>query len=71
MKANRFFEQGMLSYYQKDFSGAMYYFRKVLEIAPEDGAPLSILMPVSLIVAPRKKRISCNSLQDMRLKLSG
>jgi len=28
----------MLSYYQKDFSGAMYNFRKVLEIVPEDGA---------------------------------
>jgi len=38
MKANIFFEQGMLSYYQKDFSGAMYNFRKVLEIVPEDGA---------------------------------
>ncbi|MFA6508471.1 MAG: adenylate/guanylate cyclase domain-containing protein [Treponemataceae bacterium] len=38
MKANRFFEQGMLAYYQKDFSGAMFYFRKVLEILPEDGA---------------------------------
>jgi two-component system sensor histidine kinase ChiS len=38
MKANIFFEQGMLSYYQKDFSGAMYNFRKVLEIMPEDGA---------------------------------
>jgi len=38
MKANMFFEQGMLSYYQKDFSGAMYYFKRVLEIIPEDGA---------------------------------
>jgi two-component system sensor histidine kinase ChiS len=38
MKANRFFEQGMLSYYQKDFPGAMFYFRKVLEVLPEDGA---------------------------------
>lgn len=38
MKANRFFEQGMISYYQKDFSGAMYFFRKVLEILPDDGA---------------------------------
>ena len=38
MKANMFFEQGMLTYYQKDFSGAMYYFKRVLEIIPEDGA---------------------------------
>jgi two-component system sensor histidine kinase ChiS len=38
MKANTFFEQGMLAYYQKDFSDAMYYFKKVLEILPEDGA---------------------------------
>lgn len=38
MQANRFFEQGMLSYYQKDFRGAMFYFRKVLEVLPEDGA---------------------------------
>jgi class 3 adenylate cyclase len=38
MKANMFFEQGMLSYYQKDFAGAMYYFKRTLEIIPEDGA---------------------------------
>jgi two-component system sensor histidine kinase ChiS len=38
MKANTYFEQGMLAYYQKDFSGAMYYFKRVLEIMPEDGA---------------------------------
>jgi two-component system sensor histidine kinase ChiS len=38
MKANMFFEQGMLSYYQKDFAGAMYYFKRVLETIPEDGA---------------------------------
>ena len=38
MKVNTFFEQGMLSYYQKDFGGAMYYFKRVLEIIPEDGA---------------------------------
>jgi two-component system sensor histidine kinase ChiS len=38
MKANTFFEQGMLSYYQKDFAGAMYYFKRVLDIIPEDGA---------------------------------
>lgn len=38
MKANRFFEQGMLAYYQKDFRGAMFYFRKVIEVLPEDGA---------------------------------
>jgi hypothetical protein len=38
MRANMFFEQGMLSYYQKDFGGAMYYFKRVLDIIPEDGA---------------------------------
>jgi two-component system sensor histidine kinase ChiS len=38
MKANMFFEQGMLTYYQKDFAGAMYYFKRVLEMIPEDGA---------------------------------
>ncbi|HUX38652.1 MAG TPA: adenylate/guanylate cyclase domain-containing protein, partial [Rectinemataceae bacterium] len=38
MKANTFFEQGMLAYYQKDFPGAMYYFKRVLDIHPEDGA---------------------------------
>ena len=38
MKSNMFFEQGMLSYYQKDFAGAMYYFKRVLDIIPEDGA---------------------------------
>jgi class 3 adenylate cyclase len=38
MKANMFFEQGMLCYYQKDFQGAMYYFKRVLDIIPEDGA---------------------------------
>jgi two-component system sensor histidine kinase ChiS len=38
MKANMFFEQGMLSYYQKDFAGAMYFFKRVLAIIPEDGA---------------------------------
>jgi len=38
MRANRFFEQGMMGYYQKDFSGALFYFKKVLDILPEDGA---------------------------------
>jgi two-component system sensor histidine kinase ChiS len=38
MKANMFFEQGMLSYYQKDFNGAMHHFKRVLDIIPEDGA---------------------------------
>lgn len=38
MKSNMFFEQGMLAYYQKDFSGAMSYFKHVIEILPEDGA---------------------------------
>ena len=43
MRANTYFEQGMLSYYQKDFSGAMYYFKRVLEIIPEDGAAVFYL----------------------------
>jgi two-component system sensor histidine kinase ChiS len=38
MKANTFFEQGMLAYYQKEFGDAMYYFKRVLEVIPEDGA---------------------------------
>ena len=38
MKANMFFEQGMLAYYQKDFAGSIYYFKRVLDIIPEDGA---------------------------------
>lgn len=38
IKANTFFEQGMMAYYQKDFAGSIYYFRRVLEILPEDGA---------------------------------
>ena len=38
MKANTFFEQGMLSYYQKTFVDAIYYFKRALEILPEDGA---------------------------------
>ncbi|MFQ3547292.1 MAG: adenylate/guanylate cyclase domain-containing protein, partial [Termitinemataceae bacterium] len=43
MRANSFFEQGMLSYYRKDFTDAMYQFRKVLEILPEDGAAVFYL----------------------------
>jgi len=38
MKANTYFEQGMLTYYQKEFGEAMYYFRRVLDINPDDGA---------------------------------
>jgi two-component system sensor histidine kinase ChiS len=40
MKANTYFEQGMLSYYQKEFGEALINFRKVLDILPEDGASL-------------------------------
>lgn len=43
MKANNFFEQGMMSYYRKDFTDAMYQFRKVLDIMPEDGAAIFYL----------------------------
>ncbi|HOX17031.1 MAG TPA: adenylate/guanylate cyclase domain-containing protein [Spirochaetales bacterium] len=38
MRANTFFEQGMLSYFGKDFADAMFHFRKALELVPEDGA---------------------------------
>jgi len=38
MKANTFFEQGMLGYYQKEFVDASYYFKRALEILPHDGA---------------------------------
>ncbi len=37
-RAGSLFEQGMLAYYQKDFGGASYFFKLVLEILPEDGA---------------------------------
>jgi two-component system sensor histidine kinase ChiS len=43
MRANTYFEQGMLNYYQKNFSEALYNFRKVLEILPEDGASIFYL----------------------------
>ena len=38
MKANTFFEQGMLRYYQKEFLDAFYFFQRALEILPNDGA---------------------------------
>ncbi len=38
VRANTFFEQGMIAYYQKDFAGAISYFRRVIDIIPEDGA---------------------------------
>jgi class 3 adenylate cyclase len=38
MRANTHFEEGMLNFYQKDYSGALYAFRRVLEILPTDGA---------------------------------
>jgi hypothetical protein len=33
----------MLNYYQKNFSEALYNFRKVLEVLPEDGASVFYL----------------------------
>jgi len=38
MKANTYFEQGMLRYYQKDFLAGFHYFQKALELLPQDGA---------------------------------
>lgn len=38
MSSNRFFEQGMLAYYQKDYTEAVFYFKRALEAVPEDGA---------------------------------
>jgi len=38
MRSNTFFEQGMLAYYQKDFSEGIFYFKRALESVPEDGA---------------------------------
>ncbi len=38
MRSNTFFEQGMLAYYQKDFSEGLFYFKRALESVPEDGA---------------------------------
>jgi two-component system sensor histidine kinase ChiS len=38
IKANMFFEQGMVHYYQKNYAEALMSFRKVREILPDDGA---------------------------------
>lgn len=38
MKSNTYFEQGMLAYYQKDFSQGVFYFKRALESVPDDGA---------------------------------
>jgi class 3 adenylate cyclase len=38
MRANTFFEQGMLAYYQKDYSQGIFYFKRALEDLHEDGA---------------------------------
>lgn len=38
MRSNTFFEQGMMAYYQKDFSSGIFYFQRALEHVPEDGA---------------------------------
>jgi two-component system sensor histidine kinase ChiS len=38
MKSNTYFEQGMLAYYQKDYSQGVFYFKRALESVPDDGA---------------------------------
>lgn len=38
MKSNTFFEQGMMAYYQKDYSQGVFYFKRALETVPDDGA---------------------------------
>jgi two-component system sensor histidine kinase ChiS len=38
MRSNTFFEQGMMAYYQKDFSNGVFYFKRALEDVPYDGA---------------------------------
>ncbi|HBO41256.1 MAG TPA: hypothetical protein DD477_08580 [Spirochaetaceae bacterium] len=38
MKSNRFFEQAILAYYQKDYPDAVFYFKQALDVVPEDGA---------------------------------
>ncbi|MDR1211013.1 MAG: adenylate/guanylate cyclase domain-containing protein [Spirochaetaceae bacterium] len=43
MKANRFFEEGMMSFRKKKYSEALLNFRKVLELLPEDGATLAYM----------------------------
>ena len=43
MKANIYFEQGMINYYQKNMMDAVNSFKKVLEILPQDGATVFYL----------------------------
>jgi two-component system sensor histidine kinase ChiS len=43
MKANMFFEQGMLNYYQKNYTEAMLNFQRVVKIVPGDGASVFYL----------------------------
>ncbi len=43
MKANIYFEQGMINYYQKNMVDAVSSFKKVLEILPKDGATVFYL----------------------------
>ncbi|MDR1178163.1 MAG: adenylate/guanylate cyclase domain-containing protein, partial [Spirochaetaceae bacterium] len=43
MKANRFFEEGMMSFRKKKYSEALLNFRRVLELLPEDGATLAYM----------------------------
>jgi len=38
MRSNTYFEQGMMAYYQKDFSNGVFYFKRALEDVPFDGA---------------------------------
>jgi two-component system sensor histidine kinase ChiS len=43
MRANMFFEQGMLNYYQKNYTEAILNFQKVVEVVPNDGASVFYL----------------------------
>jgi class 3 adenylate cyclase len=42
-KSNTFFEQGMIAYYQKDYGNAMYFFKRVIDAVPQDGAAVFYL----------------------------
>ncbi len=54
MRANTFFEQGMMAYYQKNFNDGVFYFKRGLEQMPEDGASRFYLeMCLRKSMAPR------------------
>jgi two-component system sensor histidine kinase ChiS len=43
MKANRYFEEGMLGYSKKNYIEALSNFNRVLEILPDDGASIAYM----------------------------